>query len=168
MAATINMAASMLQVNSLSNIQTTPFPSLLEAVECIETIHLSGGPEILPNILKRTFPYVEGINDQIIKLSEITSVGGTSVLPSPIELVKERRKNDLDMAQEDLTALREVRQQLSDRMERLIAERAAIAAEVREVPSRNRNSHTIDLNVADVTSSLGFNRLFEPVRSSSW
>ena len=108
MAATINMAASMLQVNSLSSLPTTPFPSLLEAVECIETIHLSGGPEILPNILKRTFPYVEGINDHITKLSEIASVGGTSSLASPLELAKEKKKNDLDMAQEDLNALRDM------------------------------------------------------------
>ena len=133
MASTINMAVSMLQVNSLSSLQTTPFPSLLEAVECIETIHLSGGPEILPNILKRTFPYVEGINDHITRLSEITSIGGTSVLASPIELVEKKRKNDLEMAQEDLTALRDMRQQLSGRMERLIAERTAIAAEVSHI-----------------------------------
>ena len=113
MAATINMAASMLQVNSLSSLQTTPFPSLLEAVECIETIHLSGGPEILPNILKRTFSYVEGISDHITKLSEITSVAGASTLASPFELAREKKKNDLDMAQEDLTTLRDVRLQLN-------------------------------------------------------
>ena len=133
MAATINMAVSMLQVNSLSSLQTTPFPSLLEAVECIETIHLSGGPEILPSILKRTFSYVEGISEHITKLSEITSVAGTSALASPFELAKEKKKNDLDLAQEDLTALRDVRLQLSDRMKWLISERTAIAAEVSQI-----------------------------------
>ena len=117
---TINMAASMLQVNSLSSLPTTPFPSLLEAVECIETIHLSGGPEIIPSILKRTFSYVEGINDHITKLSEITSVVDTSALASPFELAKEKKKNDLDMAQDDLTTLRDVRLQLSERMKRLM------------------------------------------------
>jgi hypothetical protein len=130
---TINMAASMLQVNSLSSLQTTPFPSLLEAVECVEAIHLSGGPEILPNVLKRTFPYVEGINEHITKLSEITSIGGTPVLASPLELVKEKRKNDLDVAQEDLNALRDMRQQLTEQMGRLIAERTAIATEVSQI-----------------------------------
>ena len=133
MAATINMAASMLQVNSLSSLQTTPFPSLLEAVECVETIHLSGGSEILPNILKRTFSYVEGINEHITKLSEITSVAGTSALASPFELAKEKRKNDLDLAQEDLNALRDMRLQLKERMERLIAERTAIATEFSQI-----------------------------------
>ena len=133
MAGTINMAVSMLQVNSLSSLQTTPFPSLLEAVECIETIHLSGGPEILPNILKRTFSYVEGISEHITKLSEITSVAGTSALASPFELAKEKKKNDLDLAQEDLTALRDMRLQLKERMERLITERTAIATEVSQI-----------------------------------
>ena len=133
MSETINMAASMLQVNSLSSLPTTPFPSLLEAVECIETIHLSGGPEILPSILKRTFSYVEGINDHITKLSEITSVVGTSVLASPFELAKEKKKNDLDMAQDDLTTLRDVRLQLSERMKQLMSERTAIAAEVSQI-----------------------------------
>ena len=133
MAATINIAASMLQVNSLSNLQTTAFPSLLEAVECMDTIHQSGGPEILPSILKRTFSYVEGINEPITKLTEIAALSGTSTLASPLDLAKEKKQSDLDLAQYDLEALRDTRQQLSERLERLVADRAGIAQEVSQI-----------------------------------
>jgi hypothetical protein len=133
MAATINMAASMLQVTSLSSLQTTPFPSLLEAVECIETIHQSGGPEILPSILKRTFNYIDGIQEPITRLTGLATGVGSTTAQSPLELAKEKKLGDLALAEYDLESLKDQRQQLSERLERLVSERASITQEIAQI-----------------------------------